>query len=476
MKIADNSKILHTVRRILTGAALIATGFIASGYSGADNYLTAQTMSPMRSSMAQPRDGYRSDVTILEHISHASQAFYLGLKKSLVTVELDPNPLHLLPKRLQYSFLIWEKNWVIQHDFRDKVNAHRGRPPEPQIIIKPNLKSRSQSVQTPVLNRRQKEHLRRINQHAPVELFLIRHFLFETRPMPPREFWPEIQLINSRLNSNMHHGAATVRGLIIAPRGYVVVPALIAPPDDMRPITVINAQGKKLRGHILGVNTALSVTVLALPAVEKVHGLPLARHRIHSAALLFAVDATASSAHWVMPLGPHGGLSLHPGRPARGGGFGFNGVMGIQPAFVFNLRGHLAALNIAHGFFPLNNNRHGLRYFILTGLLQPPRFGIQYAIIPPQAAIRKHIAGLGNKPAMQVMGTFPHSPAARAGVKKGDIIVAVDGISILNFRKIHRHIMANPRDVEFTILRHGQTRQIKMTLRHGPPQHLEHPQ
>ncbi|MGC9258509.1 MAG: PDZ domain-containing protein [Phycisphaerae bacterium] len=471
---APQSKIFPVIRRILVSSALVIVGLPLSGYCAFSNRLAAQTILPKPTSTLRSAPS-GSDLMVLEQISHASQAFYKGLENSLVTVELDPNPLHMLPKKLQHSFLVWEKKWVVQHDFRDNLNARRGEPPEPQIIIKPNLRTGKGLTKTPVLDRRQKEHLRRINQRAPVELFLIRHFLFKTHPLPPREFWPEIQLINARINSNVHHGAATVRGLIVGPRGCIVVPSMIAPPDDLRPITVVNARGKKLQGHILGVNTALGVTVLALNPDAKIHGLPLARHRIHPAALLFAVDVTASSAHWVMPLGPHRGPHSHPRRPGQDGRFGFGGVMGTQPAFVFNLRGHLAALNIAHGFFPLNNNRYGLRTFILTGLLQPPRFGIQYAMIPLRDPLRKHITGLDHKAAMRVIGTFPHSPAARAGVKKGDIIIAIDGISVINFREIHRHIMANPQDVELTILRHGQTRHIKMTLRHGLSHAAEHP-
>ncbi|EQD32664.1 serine protease [mine drainage metagenome] len=85
--------------------------------------------------------------------------------------------------------------------------------------------------------------------------------------------------------------------------------------------------------------------------------------------------------------------------------------------------------------------------------------------------LRKHIADLGHKPAMRVIGTFPHSPAALAGVKKGDIIIAIDGLPILNFRQIHRHIEADPQHVDLTVLRHGKTQHIIMRLRHPTPPH-----
>lgn len=410
-----------------------------------------------------------SEADILDQISRESQRFYQTLQRSFVTVEIDSNPLHLLPKKLQKPFLTWEKYWVAQHDFRANPNARGEGPPEPRIVIKPDLKS--QSAKAPVLNRSQKQRLVHINHHAAAELFLIRHFLFETHPLPPQEFWPEIQLINARLESLTSRNGNTVRGLIVGPQGYIVVPSLIAPPDDRRPITVWNARGKKFTAHILGVKPSPGVTILALKTHRKIPGIPLILHAVRPAELLFAVNATAPSAHWVMPLGEQrAGMTGH-GRNHRKNHPELVGLMGVSPAFAFNLRGHLAALNLKQGFFPLNNNWGGLRNFILTGSPQTPRFGIQYAIIAANDPLRKRIADLGHKSAMRVIGTFPHSPAARAGVKNGDIIIAIDGLPILDFPQIHRRIEADPQHVELTVLRHGKTQPIIMSLRHAPPPH-----
>ncbi len=408
-----------------------------------------------------------SGADILALISRESQKFYKHLQRSFVTVEIDPNPLHLLPKQLQKPFLTWEKNWVAQHDFRANPSARGEGPSEPRIVIRPDLKS--QSTKAPALNRSQEQRLIQINHHAPAELFLMRHYLFETHPLPPRQFWPEIQLINARLETLTSRNSNTVRGLIVGPRGYILVLSLIAPPDDRRPITIWDAGGRKFSAHILGVKPDVGMTILTLKTNRKLPGVSLIRHPLRPAELLFAVNATAPSAHWVMPLGGQRSGAAGHGRYGRKNHPGLVGLMGISPAFAFTLHGHLAALNLKRGFFPLNRNWGGLKSFILTGSPQTPRFGIQYAIITAHDPLRKHIADLGNKPAMRVIGTFPHSPAARAGVKNGDIIIAIDGLPILNFPQIHRRIEADPQHVELTVLRHGKTHPIIMSLRHAAP-------
>ena len=406
---------------------------------------------------------------ILSQFSQESQAFYRKIRKSMVTVKLDPNPLHLLPQELQGNFLSWEKKWVIRHDFRDRPAKNHQPLSEPRIIITPDLNNAQPALKSQQLNPAQQQHLTRINKHPRVELFLIRHYLFATHPLPPREFWPEVQLINARLASYQHHGGASISGLVVGPLGCIAIPAVIAPPMDSRPLTVITSDGNKFQAYIHGVNQKLGMTVLLpTPAADRhFPAIALANHPLHPAELLFVVDVESSSAHWIMPLGEQYVAPHSPGRRAHGHGtLHFTGTMGHSPAFVFNLHGHLAAVNLNHGFFPLNNNNHGLRRFLLTGNPRPPRFGILFSRIPPDSPLRATIPDLGNKPAIQVLGTLPHSPAAKAGVKKDDIIIAVDGISVENLPEIHRRIMADPHHVDLTILRHNHKRHITMSLPH----------
>jgi S1-C subfamily serine protease len=471
----ERSENSMTQRREHLSSAWLTAGLCVLALSFFSRQAKAQQSTgnpPLRSTVKSSASRFN----VLAQISRESEALYRQINRSLVTVELDRNTLHLLPKPLRGKFLAWEKNWVVQHDFRANPATGRAGSPEPRIVIKPDLR-RGKLSKSPALNRTQRERLGDINDHARAELFLIRHFLFETHPLPPAEFWPEIQLINSRLNSMGRHQGDTIRGLITSPRGLVVVPAIIAPPDDTEPVTVWTAGGKKFTAYILGVKPNVGVTVLRLKGHAAISGLPLIRRPLAAAEMLFAVNATAPSAHWIMPLGqPHSmGPRRSRGRQDQDSGPGIFSIMGGSPAFVFNLRGHLAALNLAKGFFPLNNNRHALRSFFFTGSPQPPRFGIRFKPIKSDSPLRKRIAGLGNKPAMQVIGTFPHSPAAKAGVKKGDIITAIDGASVLNFREIHRHIEANPQNVDLTVLRHGKVIHISMSLHFGHWPRRHHP-
>jgi serine protease Do len=66
----------------------------------------------------------------------------------------------------------------------------------------------------------------------------------------------------------------------------------------------------------------------------------------------------------------------------------------------------------------------------------------------------------------------PDSPAAKAGVKSGDVIVAVDGVTIKNAHDLARKIgeMAPGSSVNLAILRNGKQESMKLTLGELPDQ------
>ncbi|MCB2226402.1 MAG: ChaN family lipoprotein [Desulfarculaceae bacterium] len=66
---------------------------------------------------------------------------------------------------------------------------------------------------------------------------------------------------------------------------------------------------------------------------------------------------------------------------------------------------------------------------------------------------------------LEVVGVFPESPAAKAGVKKGDLLLAVDGKKLTTPKGIHDAIKAAPHQPHrYLLRRQGQDMEISITL------------
>jgi S1-C subfamily serine protease len=64
-----------------------------------------------------------------------------------------------------------------------------------------------------------------------------------------------------------------------------------------------------------------------------------------------------------------------------------------------------------------------------------------------------------------VTGTEPASPAARAGLREGDVIVAFAGESVSSIDELHRHLVASVIGIPtvFTVIRHTEKLDVIVT-------------
>lgn len=145
----------------------------------------------------------------------------------------------------------------------------------------------------------------------------------------------------------------------------------------------------------------------------------------------------------------------------RGGGLGF----GLDTAPVEGL-----------GFaVPSSIFRNVAEQLIATGRVRFPFLGITYITIDGQVAAEFGLpvqngalirSGRRGEPAVQ-----PGSAAARAGLREGDIIVAVEGVR-LDYNTSLRQLLLRhkPGDtITLTILRDGRERTVEVTLGERPP-------
>jgi S1-C subfamily serine protease len=77
--------------------------------------------------------------------------------------------------------------------------------------------------------------------------------------------------------------------------------------------------------------------------------------------------------------------------------------------------------------------------------------------LPPRAA-----AAIGRRDGVEVMEVMPGSPAARAGIRSGDLIVELDGAPISDARDLQRLMVGEVigRTVDARVWRHGEIRTV----------------
>lgn len=92
---------------------------------------------------------------------------------------------------------------------------------------------------------------------------------------------------------------------------------------------------------------------------------------------------------------------------------------------------------------------------------QPRRLGVVVQDLSPQLADY-----FGVNEGVLVTSVTPGSPAERAGVKAGDVITAVDGVSVARVADLQRQLLRQPggREVSLTLVRDRKSLTVKATL------------
>lgn len=89
--------------------------------------------------------------------------------------------------------------------------------------------------------------------------------------------------------------------------------------------------------------------------------------------------------------------------------------------------------------------------------------GVQIQPVTPEIATSM---GLAEPKGALVASTVPDSPAARAGVRQGDVIVAINGKDIADAHDVTRRVASLPagKSAAFTVLRDGQRQTVNVTV------------
>jgi Do/DeqQ family serine protease len=144
-----------------------------------------------------------------------------------------------------------------------------------------------------------------------------------------------------------------------------------------------------------------------------------------------------------------------------------------------DLRGRLVGINtailapgggnIGIGFaVPINMARNAMEQIIRTGAVQRGRIGVTIQDLTPEIA-----ASLGSRrrDGAVISGIEANSSAARAGLRAGDIVVAVDGAAVHGAGQLRNRLGFTPvnTQVALTIERGGAERSVRLRVDQAPP-------
>jgi len=223
-------------------------------------------------------------------------------------------------------------------------------------------------------------------------------------------------------------------GLIIDPQGVVLTNAHVI--EGASKIVVTTRDGRELEADVLGADSDADLAVLKVQA-KNLPAIPLGR----SADLLMGETVVAIGNPFGLSHTVTTGVLSARGRavPSENGEARYTDFLqtdatinpGNSGGPLVNLAGQVIGINTAIiqgtgiGFaIPADRAQRVVDDLLRFGALQPLWTGLRLESLDPELARRE---GLPVARGVLVVKVFPDSPAARAGVAVGDVLVAADG-------------------------------------------------
>jgi serine protease Do len=261
-------------------------------------------------------------------------------------------------------------------------------------------------------------------------------------------------------------------GFLVDDKGHVVTNAHVV--DGANVVKVKLADDREFKAKVVGKDTRLDVAVLALENAP--HDLPVAS--------LGDSDATQVGEYVVAIGNPFGlgntvtmGIVSAKGRSIGAGPYDdfIQTDASINPGNsggpLFNLRGQVVGINTAInpqgkgiGFaIPIGAVKQVLPELVATGHVSRGQLGVLIQGMDEDLA---KAVGLDRAHGALVEQVEPGSSADKAGIKSGDVIVAVDGQNVAHSEDLPRMIAPHHpgTQVKLGVLRDRKTRDIAVTL------------
>jgi serine protease Do len=264
-------------------------------------------------------------------------------------------------------------------------------------------------------------------------------------------------------------------GVIIDPSGYVVTNEhVIHDADDVR---IHLADDRELKAEVVGRDPKLDIALLKVKSATALPAAPLGvSETLRVGEHVLAVGNPFGLGHTVtlgivsakarsIGAGPYDDFiqtdaSINPGN-SGGPLFNWRGeVVGINTAIRAGANGIGFAI-------PIDEIKDVLGQLREKGHVDRGRLGLGFQAVTADIADAMGLDGTHGALVSQIEAG---GPAARAGIKAGDVIVAVNGTPISHAEELPRRVARNQpgSSVEVTIVRDKQRRDVKATLDNIP--------
>ena len=268
----------------------------------------------------------------------------------------------------------------------------------------------------------------------------------------------------SKATVGLRIGNGAGSGVIVSADGYVLSAAHVTGAPNRR-VNVLLADGRSLRGRTLGLDRGLDASVLKIEAKGPFPFRPLARPK------------DVRTGDWCLALGHPGGFQRNRPPVVRLGrvirtesGFVQTDctlVGGDSGGPLFDLSGNVIGIHSRIGAPTTWNFHVPIRAYTESWarFLDGVAFGRPSRGRQPVLGIN----GVDHARGCTVTAVNPNMPAAKAGVKTGDLIVKIDGKGFEGLDSLFEHVQSKkPGDkLKLSIQRNGKPVEITVTLAGG---------
>lgn len=267
-------------------------------------------------------------------------------------------------------------------------------------------------------------------------------------------------------------------GVIVSPDGYVLTNNHVV--DGATDIEVSLKDKRQLKAKVVGTDPRTDIAVLKIPATG-LSTVPLGNSsKLHVGDIVLAIGdpfgigetvtmgiVSATGRRALDIEGPGGyedfiqtDAAINPGN-SGGALVNVRGeLIGINTAIISNGGGGNQGVGFA---VPVDMARHVMDQIVKTGKVTRGYLGVMIQEVTPDLA---KAFGLSSAEGALVGDVTPDSPGAKAGLQKGDVIMAMDGQPISDFQELRLRVSesAPGQAVKLQIVRNGEKREIAATL------------
>jgi S1-C subfamily serine protease len=398
---------------------------------------------------ADEPDTWQQESRKLDELSRASQSLYKKVSASLVRVKVENALTSQAPANLIKEFEEWR---VRQGAARRERPERAERTERPDRAERPDRRNDVAPAVTTMPNR-------------PVGAGLpaFRKFLEQKlKDAPDAESQQRIRALLARLeNRGLNAERAAFNetiGVVIDDQGHTLI-AWGGPGFSVRENSAVfhvtTSDGTEIAAKYVGAHTGRGLAVIKLDSPGIASPLGFAEGRPEGGEMLMCMNARQGSLGWIAAPGAQPNHAHAVSRRATDERFPVFGSDERGATYLFNTSGQLAAVGTERYAVPVEVIKADLQWIIKNGKdITPRRLGVKYDPVSPD--MRRSLPSLADKPAVLVKEVAPNSPADKAGLKKGDILITIDDVSVALFPQIQTDLATRHGTVTVGIHRGGQ--------------------